>query len=177
MKKLLLLVAVCLVAFPALAQDAKFKLSLWDEMSFTLPKNKIDISGLDLGIGSTTDYLKGLQLDAVWAETNYEMRGASISWAVSKARQAWGAQLSPVNMAEEISGAQVGAINMTSEKVTGTQIGFFNNAENLHGFQVGLVNHAKNIYGVQVGLINIAENGILPVMIFVNGRFDSSFNI
>lgn len=172
-----MLLALCVMALPAVAQQSHFKLSLWDEMAWATPYNISDMSGLDLGIGSTTDYIKGVQLDIAWAESKYELYGLSSAWGVSKAAQAHGAQIAAVTMAEEMRGLQVGAFNMVGEKMTGVQVGFLNNAENLHGFQLGLINHAKNIYGVQVGLINIAQNGVLPVMIFVNGRFDSSFNI
>ena len=177
MKKLFVLIAFCFAAFPSAAQESKFKLSLWDQMAWATPHTISDISGLDLGIGSTADYLKGVQLDIAWAETRYEFSGLSFAWGVSKAHQAHGAQISSVNMVEDMQGVQFGGINLSNSTMKGLQVGFFNNAENLHGFQVGFINHARNIYGVQIGLVNIAENGILPVMIFVNGRFDSSFQI
>ena len=177
MKKIFIIFALCITAFPLLAQESRFKLSLWDEMAWATPNTTRDIAGLDLGIGSTSDYVKGLQLDLAWGETRYELHGLGFSWGVNKANEVSGAQISSVNMAENINGVQFGAINLSTGAMQGLQVGFFNNAEDLRGFQVGIVNHARNIYGVQFGLINIAENGFLPVMIFVNGRFDSSFNI
>jgi len=175
MKNLFIIIALCLTTLSAFAQESNLKLSLWDQMAWATPRGISDISGLDLGVGSTADYVKGVQLDVVWSEVNYELNGLSSSWGVSKANEVNGAQIAPVNISEKINGVQFGAVNMSNSYTTGVQVGFFNNADNLHGFQVGLINHARNICGVQFGLINIAENGFLPVFIFVNGRFDSSF--
>ena len=174
MKKLFVLLIVCAAAFPVCAKEAGLKLSLWNQMAWTTPSNNVSVSGLDLGIGSTEDFLKGLQLDVVWAETG-ELRGVSWAGGLSTSQDMHGAQIAPFTMAEDAYGLQFGGLNVTKNKITGLQVGFFNHAEHLHGFQVGFVNHATVIEGLQFGLINIAENGVLPVMVFINGRFATSY--
>ena len=216
MKKLLLLaIFVVGLAFPACASGSGYvKLSLWDNLSFAIPNNTQEIRGVDLGIGSHTRDVIGLQWDVIWAETHY-LTGASLAWGMSKTSQAeglqWafvttadkitgaqlglvntsanttgaqvgglnmslrsivGAQVGGANMAlRSVTGAQVGAVNISLRSVVGAQVGFYNRAEHITGAQLGFVNYARSIRGLQVGIFNIAENGYLPAMIFVNGRF------
>ncbi|MBR2082878.1 MAG: hypothetical protein IJ876_07765 [Elusimicrobiaceae bacterium] len=174
MKKLLLLaVLLGALSFPACAatDPGYFKLSLWDHIAFAITNNNIrEIQGADLGIGSQAYSITGVQWDLIWAETTY-LTGASLAWGISKTTQATGAQLAFVTMSSDITGAQLGAVNLSSRSVVGAQIGFYNQAEYINGVQFGLVNYAKYIYGLQLGIFNIAENGYLPAMIFINGRF------
>ncbi|MBP5429947.1 MAG: hypothetical protein J6Y25_03575 [Elusimicrobiaceae bacterium] len=172
MKKLLLLMLLVGFALPAFcAGEGNVKLSLWDRYAVSIPHNNLDeIKGVDLGIGSTTHNVTGFQGDLLWAETN-NLIGANFAWGISKTSYAQGAQLAFVTMSNSITGAQLGAVNMSSRSVIGAQVGFYNQAEYINGVQLGFVNYAKYIYGLQLGFINIAENGFLPAMIFVNGRF------
>ncbi len=186
MKKLLLLaVFVAGMTFPAFAGSGAFKLSLWDNLAFAIPNNTQEIKGVDLGIGSHTYSVTGFQWDLIWGETRY-LTGVSWVGGISKTGYAQGVQWAFVNMADDISGVQFGGVNMTTADVTGlqfggvnmsgrsvvgAQIGSYNQAEYINGVQIGLVNYAKYIYGLQIGVFNIAENGFLPAMILVNGRF------
>lgn len=173
MKKLLF-VAVCLISFvaPACAYQApgNFKLSLWEDTAFSIPDNIYNIKGADLGIGSKSYTLTGLQWDILWANSTY-LTGLSWAWAASKTSKATGAQMAFVTLSDQITGAQLGAVNLSFYDVVGAQIGFYNQAERITGAQVGFVNYAKHIHGLQLGIFNIAENGYLPAMVFVNGRF------
>ena len=186
MKKLLLVVALLAgLSFPTCAEEAgHFKLSLWDDISVAIPNNVRNIQGVDLGIGSHAHNVTGLQADLIWAET-HSLAGVSWAWGISKVSQAkglqWafvtmadnstGVQLGGVNMTVDMTGVQFGGVNMSHRSTVGAQIGFYNQAEYVNGVQFGLVNYAKYIYGLQLGIFNIAENGYLPAMIFVNGRF------
>ena len=186
MKKLLLVVALLAgLSFPTYADEVgHFKLSLWDDISVAIPNNVRNIQGVDLGIGSHAHNVTGLQADIIWAET-HDLTGASLAWGISKTSQAkgvqWafvtmadnmtGAQLGGVNMVVNTTGAQVGGVNMSLRSIVGAQVGFYNQASYINGVQFGLVNYAKYIYGLQIGIFNIAENGFLPAMVFVNGRF------
>lgn len=187
MKKLLLLaVLLASLSFPVFAakNPGYFKLSLWDNLSVALPNNTQDITGVDLGIGSHSFSVTGLQADLMWAESKY-ITGASLSMGISKTRQTKGVQWAFVTMSEDVTGVQLGFVNMTayitgvqfgganmsSREIVGMQAGFYNQAKYVNGLQFGLVNYAQYIYGLQLGLINIADNGYLPAMIFVNGRF------
>ena len=172
MKKLFILFALLIAASSAFAaDDGVIKLSLWDQMAVAAPNNKHDVTGLDFGIGSKTDSVTGLQLDLIWAETNYQLKGVSSAWLVNMANQVKGFQTAAFVKATDVVGVQLGAVNMT-QSINGAQIAFYNQAEQLHGLQLGFINYAREInQGLQIGLLNIAENGYLPVMVFVNGRF------
>lgn len=187
MKKIFVLFAVLCLSLPAFATNSALKLSLWDNIAFAIPANNIyNVSGIDLGIGSKTDSVTGAQIDLIWAQTNYQLNGASFAWLVNmankvsgfqtaafvKASDVRGVQLGAANLAYAFTGAQVGAVNLASV-ANGAQIGFYNQADTLvSGFQIGLLNYARSItQGLQFGLLNIAENGFVPVMVFVNGRF------
>ena len=187
MKKLLLLTLLGLgIASPVCAASGPgyLKLSLWDSISFAIPNNIQQVEGVDVGIGSHTHRVTGLQWDLMWAETNY-LTGASLAFGISKTSRAEGLQWAFVNMADHITGAQlggwntttdmtgaqVGGVNMSVRSIVGAQVGFYNQAEYINGVQFGFVNYAKYIYGLQLGIFNIAENGYLPAMVFINGRF------
>ncbi len=188
MKKLLLLVVfACGFVVPAHAypQVGHFKLSLWDQAAVAIPHTYIqNIEGADLGIGSHTQSMTGFQWDLMWAESHY-LTGVSGAFGISKTTQAkglqWafvtmsedmtGVQLGGVNMATTTTGVQLGGVNMSHRSIVGAQVGFYNQAEYINGVQFGLVNYAKYIYGLQLGIFNIAENGYLPAMVFINGRF------
>lgn len=187
MKKLLIACLFTLLALPACAYRAdSLKLSLWGEAAFAVPENNLDdISGADLGIGSSTENLTGLQFDFIFAQINNRFTGAQLAWIAALAGDFTGAQGALYARADGFTGAQIGFINQTvrtgtgaqlgllniADSVTGAQLGFVNAAQYASGLQLGLVNYAKTIDGLQVGLINAAGNGWLPVMVFLNGRF------
>lgn len=174
MKKIALAAVLLMgLSFPANAANSvsHLKLSLWSYLAVAVPYNIYDVKGLDLGFGSTTDTLTGAQIDLIWAKTQY-MKGASLSGIASVTRRhASGLQMAPVTVSRELKGAHVGAFNISTRRLTGAQVGFYNYADEVTGVQLGVINYAQYIRGVQVGLFNVAENGWLPAMIFVNGRF------
>ena len=186
-KKLLLLATLIIsLSAPILAADntGHFKLSLWDQAAFAIPNNPQVITGVDLGIGSYTHHITGLQWDIMWAET-HSLAGVSLAFGISKTIQATGLQWAFVTKSNNITGVQLGAANTTINltgiqaggfntslrSVSGVQVGLYNQASYIHGIQFGLVNYAKYIRGLQLGIFNIAENGFLPAMVFINGHF------
>lgn len=171
MKKLAILAAALMAAMPAAAQSGALKLSLWDQIAIATPANTQEIKGLDFGIGSKSASVTGVQLDLLFAQTEYELRGVSMAWIINLANDVYGAQVGLLTKAENLSGAQLGFVNMANHSATGVQFGLFNQAEYIHGAQIGFVNYAKTIEGLQVGILNIAENGWFPAMVLVNGRF------
>lgn len=171
MKKLAVLALLLCATFPAAADTGVLKLSLWDKTAIATPANTQDITGIDFGIGSTSAAVTGLQMDLLFAQTEYELSGVSTAWIISMANEVRGVQLAMLTKAENLQGAQLGLVNMNRQELTGLQFGFFNQAEYVKGLQLGFVNYAKTIDGLQVGILNIAENGWFPAMIFVNGRF------
>ena len=171
MKKLLILALALLATLPASADTGIFKLSLWDKTAIATPRNTHDITGIDFGIGSKTDTVTGVQMDLIFAQTEYELKGASFAWIINLANEVYGAQFGLLSKAENSTGAQLGFVNISNRAISGVQFGFFNQAEYVHGAQVGFVNYARTIEGLQVGILNIAENGWFPAMVLVNGRF------
>ena len=172
MKKLALAVALFMAAvLPASAETGALKLSLWDEIAVAVPSNIHDIKGVDLGIASKTATVTGVQFDFLFAQTEYELTGVSMSWIINLANQVKGAQLGLLAKNDDLMGAQLGFVNLSMHNATGLQWGFFNQAEYMNGLQLGFVNYAKTIDGLQIGLLNIAENGWFPAMVLVNGRF------
>ncbi len=143
-----------------------------------------DGQGVQFAAVSVSDKFAGVQFSGV--NMTQDLTGVQFGGINMSGHSATGAQLGFVNMDttllggqlggfnvsnQALQGAQVGFVNMANRYMEGAQIGFYNQADSLSGFQFGLLNYAKNIYGLQLGLINIAENGVLPAMVFVNGRF------
>ena len=172
MKKLALIMALFVAAaMPAAAEAGNLKLSLWDEIAVAVPNNIHDVKGVDLGIASKTATVTGLQFDFLFAQTEYELNGVSMTWIINLANQVKGAQFGLLTKNDDLIGAQLGLVNLSMHNTTGLQCGFFNQAEYMNGLQLGFVNYAKTIDGLQIGLLNIAENGWFPAMVIVNGRF------
>lgn len=172
MRKLAVFFALACFASPAFAAEAGvLKLSLWDKIAVAIPNNTQTVTGIDLGIGSTTRVMKGFQWDIVLAQSTEEMAGLSHAFIAALGSEVTGVQGALLAKADDLTGVQWGVINLTTNAVTGVQFGFYNQAEHAHGLQLGFVNYAKMIKGLQIGLVNIAENGWFPAMILVNGRF------
>lgn len=170
MKKLAVLFALVFLAGPAFAASGALKLSLWDRAAIAIPNNIDDVKGLELGIGSTADNFTGVQFDLLYANAHEKTVGLSHA-LVDFANHMTGVQGGFLTKANYVQGVQWGTINLTLEEMTGLQWGFYNQAESVTGVQLGFVNYAKNIHGLQLGVLNIAENGWLPAMVIVNGRF------
>ena len=188
MKKLAVLVAAVLCAFPAFAGDKGIlKFSLWDEIAVALPNNTQTVRGIDVGIGSNTNSTYGLQWDllvskagelrgindALAVATVNEGYGINSSWIYARSNHFYGAQGAIVDINDRyFGGAQFGIVNFAHGTVIGAQLGIYNGVADLHGVQLGIVNNARHISkGLQVGIVNIAKNGWFPVMVLVNGRF------
>lgn len=104
-----------------------------------------------------------------------------------------GVQFGVFNYAGGFCGLQDGLVNVSDSSFAGLQSAFFNYAKDLQGAQMGcyfllgvniasgemtgcqlgLVNYAERVRdGLQIGLVNIiSENGWMPVLPIVNGRF------
>ena len=154
-------------------------------LSWTLGISKTaDGQGVQCAFVSMSERFAGVQFSGV--NMTKDLAGIELGGVNMSSRTLTGAQLGFVNMDNTLlggqlgglnisnvtlQGAQLGIVNMANRYLEGAQIGFYNQADSLNGFQLGLLNYAKHIYGLQIGIINIAENGVLPAMVFVNGRF------
>ena len=173
MKKLVALVVALVCAAPVFAGDTGIiKLSLWGDIAIAAPNHKDHVTGIDFGIGSTTEQVDGVQLDLIYSGAG-TVRGLNDAWIYAKSDTIYGLQNALVTVNEsKVMGVQAGWINLAHGEVTGAQLGLYNQVEDLHGLQFGLVNNARHISkGLQIGLVNIAKNGWFPVMVLVNGRF------
>lgn len=154
MKKLLAAVTLAFVCISANAATTPIKVSLWGSIAYPSAADTV-VKGLDIGIGSTTAEVKGVQLDFIFSKTS----------------DLTGVQSGLLGMVDTGIGGQVSAVNIAND-FTGLQWGLFNYAERVKGLQLGFVNYAQEIdKGLQIGLLNFAKNGWLPVMIIVNGKF------
>jgi len=205
MKKLVIAAALlgllCALPSVASAKDASWlKLSLWGDIAVGVSNGIDTVHGVDLGIGSTTDHICGVQLDLIYSRVNQDFNGIQASWIYASAPSFNGIQSSLIDVADNFQGVQWGLANINNQQFTGAQLGFIdynkgdftgvqfglgNYSESFTGLQVGWVNVAKDvkglqlafvnytetIYGLQLGLVNIATKNWLPVMVFVNGRF------
>ncbi|MBR2865799.1 MAG: hypothetical protein IKC13_05975 [Elusimicrobiaceae bacterium] len=168
MKKLVIMATLLLLTAPVFA--GALKLSIWDKAAIAIPGNINHVTGLDLGLGSTAQNLYGVQFDVLYSNTHQNMYGISHA-LVDMASEVKGVQGGLYARAENVTGVQWGGISITDGQMTGLQWGLYNQAENVTGLQLGLINYAKNIHGLQIGLVNIADNGFLPAMVLLNGRF------
>ena len=193
MKKLVLaaVLLTVLCAWPSAASAGDVgivKLSLWDDIAVALPNNTQTVRGVDLGIGSKTNSIYGLQWDLIASEAG-ELRGINVgglglakvgegygvneAWIYARSNRFYGIQGGIVDVNDSrFGGAQFGIVNFAHGTLIGAQLGIYNQVEDLHGVQLGIVNNAHHISkGLQLGIVNIAKNGWLPVMVLVNGRF------
>ena len=172
MKTLFAFFLLLVVTLPVrCAENGFIKLSLWRQRAIALPNNTYNIKGIDVGIGSQTDRITGLQTDLIWAENTYQLSGIAISGLVNISSQIKGLQIAVFNKTTAVTGLQLGAVNL-AESLNGMQVAFYNHADTLHGVQFGFLNYTREIEkGIQIGLLNIAENNFLPVMVIANGRF------
>ncbi|MDR1123323.1 MAG: hypothetical protein LBL61_01670 [Elusimicrobiota bacterium] len=154
MKKLL--AAVVIVAAFAVSASAQspIKFSLFDQVAW--PQTEKANLGLGLLYSNTP-----------------EVSGLDFNLFVSKVDNLTGVQLSAVNINDKGQGAHLGVVNYGSGDLTGFQYGFVNYANSFKGLQLGFVNYINTIdKGLQIGLVNvIRNNGWLPFMVIVNGRF------
>ena len=205
MKKLVLAAALlgllCALPSAAYAKNASWlKLSLWGDTAVGISNGTRTVHGLDLGIGSTTNHLCGVQLDLIYSRTDRDFNGLQTSWIYASSPEFQGVQSSLIDVADEFKGVQWGLANIAKQEFTGVQFGLVNYDENtftgiqwgladyaasftggqigfvivakhVKGLQFGFVNYTETIEGLQIGLVNIAKNGWFPVMVLVNGRF------
>lgn len=164
MKKLILVVAGCLCATGAWAEEG-FQLSLVPDVA--LHSRSTQISGFSLNVWGENPQT-GFALGFVNGATG---SSSGVLWGMI------------ANYSDNYKGAQLGSfVNIAKGEMTGVQWSAgFNYAEKLNGAQLGFVNYARSVgSGFQVGCVNlIAENpwfsnfpqGLAPAMVFVNWKF------
>lgn len=183
MKKLLTLAVLVATLGLTAAAESPIKLSLYDNIAWPktnhanvvlgiVDANTPTVHGISWVIGSSrVDQMWGWSAAYIYARSN-EMRGLQGAiYNVTHDGIGWAGGLVNVNKGT-FTGLYTGLVTL-GQDMTGVQFGFYNQAEKLTGLQLGLINNARRVEcGLQIGLVNIIkENGWLPVMVIVNGRF------
>ena len=153
MKRVVLSLVAVVMLFAVSAQAQVFKLSLWDDICIP---NGDYTGGLELGIGSQTQSVDGVQLGIIY----------------SQAGKLQGVQLGLINNTDDGIGVQWGLANIAQD-FTGAQVGFVNYAKETTGLQLGFVNYTETMKGLQLGLVNIIKDNkmFLPVFVIFNFCF------
>lgn len=183
MKKLLMLAVLVASLGLTAAAESPIKLSLYDNIAWPKTNHTNVVLGI---VDNHTPTVHGVSL-AIGSSRVDEMWGLSGAWIYARSNELRGVQGAIYNVTNDVKGAtfsvvdynkgtfvgaQFGLVNL-SNNMKGLQWGFYNQAERLTGLQLGFVNYIKRIdRGLQIGLVNIIEqNGWLPVMVLVNGKF------
>ena len=153
MKRVVLSLVAVVMLFAVSAQAQVFKLSLWDDICIP---NGDYTGGLELGIGSQTQAVDGVQLGIIY----------------SQAGKLQGVQLGLINNTDDGIGVQWGLANIAQD-FTGAQVGFVNYAKETTGLQLGFVNYTETMKGLQLGFVNIIKDNkmFLPVFVIFNFCF------
>jgi hypothetical protein len=150
----------------------------------THPEDSTRVTGLSIGIASSTDTLKGVQLNTVQNYARHanglQLSGFSnISGSPMKALQLSG--ITNISMGVD-KGVQLGGLlNVSSGMMRGLQLGTYNYADQLNGaqigminvaeshpkgWQVGIVNYTKDTGGRKIGLVNVNPATTIDVMVY-----------
>lgn len=171
MKKITVLIFILLCGTKAFAWNSDvLKLSLWGQhKSVGFPFNTPQVTGIEMGLGANLKEVKGLQANVLYGMSGI-LKGIQIS-VISRSNNITGAQIGFRNISyHTLHGVQAGIFNQ-AVKLKGLQLGLINTSNILAGLQIGLINKSSNLSGLQIGLFNIIENGPIPSMIGLNGRF------
>ena len=155
MKKVLLTFAFGVLA--AFSASAECRTGFW----FNVPENSSTKVVINKGV------LFGIPL----AEAKI-VHGSALAICGTFVHQMQGFQGSLLGMTETDAlnrGCQLSFVNFVEDLMSekAVQVGLYNQSGK-NGIQVGLVNNNFDNAKIQVGLVNINENGLFPVMIFVN---------
>lgn len=168
MKKVVLSLVAVFMLFAVSAQAQVFKLSLWGDICVP---NEDYTGGLELGIGSETEAVDGVQWGIIYSKAG-KLQGVQLG-LVNNTDDGVGVQWGLVNLAQDFKGIQYGFVNWTKGEFTGAQLGFINYSKQVTGLQWGFVNYTETMKGIQLGLVNIIKNNtmFLPVFVFFNFCF------
>ena len=183
MKKLLVLAVLVATLGLTAAAESPIKLSLYDNIAWPQTNHANVVLGL---VDANTPTVHGISW-VLGSSRADEMHGWSAAYIYARSNEMRGIQGALYNVTTDGIGLQGGLVDVNKgtftglktglvnlgQEMKGVQYGFYNQAESLTGLQLGFVNNARRVEcGLQIGLVNIIkENGWLPVMVIVNGRF------
>ena len=198
MKKVMVGMAVCVVAGVAMAQSYSYggaqRRAEPQKYSYEAQSSHV---GLQRGV--TTPFMLAF-FDPVQApSSDWDVAGLRLSIFYGNCNTLKGIDIGLVNESNHMEGIQVGLVNVGGDAVglrvnglfgdanlmkgldigiinscntlQGWQIGVINTAKMMKGLQIGVVNHTVSALGVQIGLINIIEDKDFPFMPIFNMSF------
>lgn len=125
--------------------------------------------GLQAGAVNSSGFICGFQPGAL--NMAQSVNGFQAG-AVNLSKTLYGLQTGvAVNLTKNLIGSQLGLVNIT-DSMTGFQGGLLNMTQQSNGFQFGLLNFSKNS-GVQIGLLNYIKDASIPMLPFINIKFDN----
>lgn len=145
MKKFLSFLVFFVFSLSIMSASSPISLSLWEDIAYP---NDSEIAGLELGIGSGLQELKGIQLN----------------FLLSKTQTGVGAKFALINQSDNFKGLDFGFFNLNTNNFKGLQLGCVNVAKsNISGLQFGFFNYAENAdtFLFQLGLVNYLQNSII----------------
>lgn len=147
MRTLLLAMVIVLLAkgYAQKAEKAPGHFNIALGTHHTLPDSTKEY-GVNVGLISNVQQLRGLQIGAVTAIADGKMQGVNIGGILAYSTG-------------KVNGVQIGGMaNTVRGNMNGVQIaGFVNIAHGLRGVQVGAYNFANVVNGVQLGIINVRQ--------------------
>jgi len=130
------------------------------------------VTGVDFNIfASDVDEFTGLQggifLGAgIFNKVNTKFKGVGLGLINLHDGNGDGFLLGAGNLTNDFKGLKLGIFNYSNSN-SNYEFGLVNYSKEVF-FQFGLLNIAGKINGIQIGLLNFANNGVLPVMPFLN---------
>ena len=163
MKKLMLILLICLVASSAYAETKGFQLSLVPEVALHSKDTRIE--GVTLNI---------------WGEN--PQSAFALGFVNGASGDSAGLSVGLFNYAENYTGVEFAPVNVVHGNFKGWQNGAVNYAGKLTGLQLGAINYAETAgSSLQIGVINIISQNqwfkdfpkeLAKGMVFINWRFE-----
>lgn len=185
MKKLILLLSLIIsMSITSFAETTHFQLGLTPNLNIGQGE---EVKGLYIpvffgtaqkvtGVGfnmfaSNVDEFTGLQGGifvgaGIFNKVNNKFTGTGLGIINLHGGESKGLLMGAGNLTNDFNGLKLGVLNYSKSR-SSYELGVLNYSKESF-FQLGLINIADQINGVQIGLLNFANNGILPVMPFLN---------
>ena len=171
MKRIAFLLVFALMVAGAHAFDTTvLQLGIWPS-NFQLVPDEINIAGLKLNLPfSRNDNISGLDLGI--ASSSKVAAAVQVNILINRNHDEYsGLQASLINLNGNANGIILGLWNVADDKTRGLEVGLVNSSTEFKGLQVGLINYTEMMCGLQVGLINIITESRIPFFPIINFCF------
>jgi len=130
------------------------------------------VIGVDFNLfTSDVDEFVGLQSGiflgaGIFNKVNTKFKGVGLGLVNLHGGEGEGVLIGVTNFTNEFVGLKIGVFNY-SKSNSNYELGVINYSKKSF-LQLGIINIANQIDGIQIGLLNFSNNGILPMMPFLN---------